>query len=292
MTTMSFDEIKALVVALANGEMRSSMPIGIITEDLDKIKKYLESVSGARRISNPFIAGAAKYFDGEGKLVENIGEMDQLLTDGTKCNAKKYLESRAADYAVETNKLLYDVCYVYTPTMAAVSEYVARKARKPLIMLLSPDFTGLQLIQCSDKAFLFKKHGNEEYEAAKAAIKTIDAKSTLDVLWGDYILEDCGQAIDDYDYIRFRINRDRIVMEDYSRQRGSVEPVEQSRLIIEGIDDIAKLVCALDVNIGDTDEILGNLFDALVAYGNDNDVESSRGFINLLEDKDIEYRKD
>lgn len=144
---MTFDEIKSLVEALANGEKRSSMPIGIISDDLDKVKKYLENVSGAKRINNLLIAGAAQYFDGEGKLVENIGEMEQQLADGTKYNAKKYLESRAADYAVDTNKLLYDVCYVYTSRMADVSRYIAYKAKKPLIFLLNPTFAGMELIE-------------------------------------------------------------------------------------------------------------------------------------------------
>lgn len=139
----------------------------------------------------------------------------------------------------------------------------------------------------------FEKHGDEirRYERVMAALRSVDPKDVTDDFWGDEIIEECGQAVDDFGYIGIRVSRDKIVMEDYFRPRGSVEPVVQSRLIIEGIDDITELVCALNVDIDDKEEILGNLYDALVAYANENDVKSSRDFIPFLDSNNIEYEK-
>lgn len=140
MTIVSFAELPAQIVKFAKSDT-SDKPLGIITNDFDTKKdviRVLETDSEFRRINNLLIAGADKYFDAEGNLREDISVMEQQLADGTKVNAAKYLASRVADYAGQSNTLLYCVHDVFTPQMGGVARYIAREVALPLVALLPP----------------------------------------------------------------------------------------------------------------------------------------------------------
>lgn len=140
MINISITELPTLIEKFSKGDA-TARPLGIITNDFDtkiKVLSYLELESGGRRINDLMIAGAADYFDAEGNLRSDIAEMKQLLADGSKYEAARYLASRVAEYTEREWPVLFVVHNVYTPQMAGVAHYVAQETGRPLVALLPP----------------------------------------------------------------------------------------------------------------------------------------------------------
>lgn len=66
-------------------------------------------------------------------------------------------------------------------------------------------------------------------------------------------------------------------------------PETYSKLVIEDIEDIAKLVDKFKINTSDTDNLLDNLFQALTDYASTKGLHCSADFMSLFDELAIEY---
>lgn len=66
-------------------------------------------------------------------------------------------------------------------------------------------------------------------------------------------------------------------------------PETYSKLVIEDINDIAKLVDKFRIDISDTDNLLDNLFQALTDYASTKGLHCSADFMSLFDELAIEY---
>lgn len=134
---MKIEEAKQLIDLYVNGNGEHA-PLAILVPDLDmqtELREYLENLQGAKSINCLLTAGASQYFDSKGNLVSDISQRQQLLADGSKYNAAKYLDARVNEYAKPEIKVLFDNTYAPTPEMLGVSRYIAQTTGKRLVVV-------------------------------------------------------------------------------------------------------------------------------------------------------------
>lgn len=107
----------------------------IIVGGLDQIHELLKEHDGAKRIGVGTVATGTKFFDDNGELSKDINNMEQLMYDGSKMDAKEYLNLCVNEFKDDEAKLLYDTNYSLTPQSQGVCNYIAKNAGKPLIIL-------------------------------------------------------------------------------------------------------------------------------------------------------------
>lgn len=66
-------------------------------------------------------------------------------------------------------------------------------------------------------------------------------------------------------------------------------PETFSKLVVDDIEDIAKLVDCFKIDISDTDNLLDNLFQALTDYASTKGLHCSADFMSLFDELAIEY---
>lgn len=121
------------------------------------------------------------------------------------------------------------------------------------------------------------------------ALSNLDPNNLFEETFGDEYEEENGFAPCDINRFNVAVSRDRIVMSDIFIARGAVEPYECLRLIVDGVDAVAKLIIFFRVDYHSGDDFTYELYDAIIDYFIEQGYDTFDSIVPLLKSLDIEF---